>query len=346
MAVFGLLCGLGFKIAAVPFHFWCPDVFEGASIDVTAFLSVASKGAGLVLLLRVVVAVADAAGYRATGTTTAIASVIAATGAVTCTLGNTAAFVQNNIKRLLAYSSIAHAGYMLCAVSLLVRHRPDFANPGDSATQAVLLYLAVYLFMNLARSQWPRSWQAGVAAGTRARRYGGGAGEDLSAFAGLGRRSPLLAACMTAFLFSLIGLPPLAGFTAKFYVLAVLVSNGGWWWVLVAVVGVNTVLSVYYYARVLKVMYLEGPEMLEAEGEGSPDAADAAAADKVATPARPALLLGRALSLACAVALVLLFIGSNPLTRLTARYGRLQGVGTSPPVAKYAPDGAPVAAAR
>src|SRR5688572_31282859 len=124
VAIFGLIVGIGFKISAVPFHFWCPDVFEGAGIDVAAFLSVASKGAALVLLLRVLMLMADALGYQnAPGVSlTGLAVLIGVIATVTATVGNTAAFVQTNIKRLLAYSSIGHAGYMLCAVTLLVRH--------------------------------------------------------------------------------------------------------------------------------------------------------------------------------------------------------------------------------
>jgi NADH-quinone oxidoreductase subunit N len=334
VAVLGLICGLGFKIAAVPFHFWCPDVFEGASIDVTAFLSVASKGAGLVLLMRFAVAIADAAGYQPTGVTTALAAVIGTLGAVTCTVGNTAAYVQNNIKRLLAYSSIAHAGYMLCVVSLLVRHRPQYVNPGDSATQALLFYLAVYLFMNLGAFTI-----AGVIA--RAGSQAGNPGaEDLSAFADLGRRDPLLAACMTACLFSLIGLPPLAGFTAKFNVLAVLVANGGAWWALVAAVGVNTVLSVYYYGRIVKAMYFEGDAPVAAV-EQQP------AAEFAGYP------LGRGISVACAVALVLLFVGASPLANLTAACGRFHGAAlppsgnaAAPAAPANVPDRSPVVAAR
>jgi NADH-quinone oxidoreductase subunit N len=314
VAVLGLVCGLGFKIAAVPFHFWCPDVFEGASIDVTAFLSVASKGAGLVLLMRFAVAIADAAGYEATGITTALAAVIGTLGAITCTVGNTAAYVQNNMKRLLAYSSIAHAGYMLCAVSLLVRHGRQMASPGDSATAAILFYLAVYLFMNLGAFTI-----AGVIA-----RGGSRAGEtdpdSLSSFAGLGRRDPLLAGCMTACLFSLIGLPPLAGFTAKFNILAVLVANGGAWWVLVAVVSVNTVLSVYYYARIVKAMYFQAD-------------VPADAAHAVPAAAFAGYPLGRGLSLTCAVVLVGLFVGASPLANLTIICGRFHGTGTPTAVA-------------
>src|SRR5256885_407394 len=154
VAIFGLIVGIGFKVSAVPFHFWCPDVFEGASIDVSAFLSVASKGAALVLLLRVLMVLAASVGYHNVPgvSLTAIAIVIGILGSITATVGNTAAFVQTNIKRLLAYSSIAHAGYMLCALSLIVKNdvSPTSGTEGaTAAAQAILLYLAVYLFMNL-----------------------------------------------------------------------------------------------------------------------------------------------------------------------------------------------------
>src|SRR3954463_9442456 len=152
VAIFGIIVGVGFKISAVPFHFWCPDVFEGASIEVSAFLSVASKGAALVLLLRVLMVMAAAVGYHDVPgvSLTAIAIVIGVIGSVTATVGNTAAFVQTNIKRLLAYSSIAHAGYMLCALSLLVAHNSAITvGSVKSPAQTILLYLAVYMFMNL-----------------------------------------------------------------------------------------------------------------------------------------------------------------------------------------------------
>ncbi len=285
-------------MSAVPFHFWCPDVFEGATIDVSTFLSVASKGAALVLMLRLFMAIAEAANFQAVPRVVAMAAVIGLLGAITATVGNTAAFAQNNIKRLLAYSSIAHAGYMLCAVSLLVigrDARPEFTDPPSAATQAILLYLAVYLFMNLG---------AFTVAGLVWRETGS---EDLSAFRGLGRRSPVLAIAMGAFMFSLVGMPPLAGFVAKVNVLWVLIQDGGWWWALVAVIGVNTVLSLYYYARVVKVMYLE-------EGDA---------------PAFTSHPVGTAMSVTCAAVLVLMFVGFNPLARLTRAYSNLHPVGAA-----------------
>jgi NADH-quinone oxidoreductase subunit N len=313
VAIFGLICGIGFKISAVPFHFWCPDVFEGASIDVSAFLSVASKGAALVLILRVFMAMSEASGFAPVPRINAIAAVVGVIGAVTATVGNTAAFVQTNIKRLLAYSSIAHAGYILCAVSLLVvgRHaRAEFRDPSSAAAQAILLYLAVYLFMNLG---------AFTVAGLVWRETGG---ETLDEYSGLGRRSPVLAVAMAAFMFSLVGLPPLAGFVAKVNILLVLIQDGGWWWWLVAVIGANTVLSLYYYLRVVRVMYLEDNQ----------------------APAFSANPLGTAISVVCVAVLVMMFVGFNPLTRLTSSYSDLQPVGATGTAA--APPTTPTAMAK
>ena len=292
IGIAGLIVGLGFKISAVPLHFWCPDVFEGAAVDVSAFLSVASKGAGLMLLTRAMMLLADGLGYDpAAGGhllwTTAV--VIGVLGAVTATVGNTAAYFQTNIKRLLAYSSIAHAGYMLCAVSLLYRRDAGDAVPAGAAAQALLLYLAVYLFMNLG---------AFAVAGLIHRETGS---ESIEDYAGMSRRNPLLAACMAVFMFSLVGLPPFAGFVAKLNVLLVLAQGGGWWWTLVAIIGLNTVFSLYYYVRVLRVMYLTD-------------------SDAPAVRSRP---LGTAMVVACAAMLVGMFIGVYPLYETTRSHGQI-----------------------
>ena len=309
VAVFGIIVGIGFKISAVPFHFWCPDVFEGASIDVSAFLSVASKGAALTLLLRILLIIADACHYHSTAgiSLAGIAVVVGIIGAVTATVGNTAAFVQTNIKRLLAYSSIAHAGYMLCALSLLINGASVQTTAGgyNAAAQALLLYLSVYLFMHLG---------AFTAAGLVWRET---RSENLTAFAGLGRRSPALALFMTCCLFSLVGLPPFAGFVAKLNVMFVLAVNSGWWWALVAVIGVNTILSLFYYARVVKVMYLSDSE--------SP-----------AFVPNPAGLLLTGL---CATMLLAMLLGFSPLTHMTKNCGRLDGINgpSAPPVTAVVP---------
>jgi NADH-quinone oxidoreductase subunit N len=331
VALLAVLAGVGFKIAAVPFHLWCPDVFEGAAVDVTTFLSVASKGAGLVLLLRLVTALADAAHYAPTTVTTTLAAVVGVMGAVTATVGNTAAYVQTNLKRLLAYSSIAHAGYMLCAVALIVR--PAAAGAAGTAGtiafdpaaggRVLLYYLVVYLFMNLG---------AFAVVAAVARMPGGG--ETLDRYAGLGRRSPGLAAAFALCLFSLIGVPPLAGFTAKLFLMLALAAHGGWWWVLVAAVAVNTLLSVYYYARLLKAMYLDDgpPDGLSAD-EHTAKAHKHGPHPVAARPARHGLAGG--LAVASATMLVVLFVGSNALSRLAADVAKLRPVG--PPPAGAAP---------
>ena len=292
VGVAGLIVGLGFKVSAVPFHFWCPDVFEGANIEVTTFLSVASKGAGLVLFLRVLTLIAAGLGFKAHAgiSLAAIAIAIGVIGSITATVGNLGALVQNNIKRLLAYSSIAHAGYMLCALSLLINHNVPVAQaaPGSpvldaSAAQAILLYLAVYMFMNLG---------AFTAAGLIYRQTGS---EDIRDYAAMGRRAPLVALCLTACLFSLIGLPPFAGFAAKFNLMSVLGINGGWWWALVAVIGVNTIVSLYYYVRIVKIMYLNPSD----------------------APAISVNPLGLGLAIGCAVMLLVMFVRLKDLNALT-----------------------------
>ncbi|MGH7214950.1 MAG: NADH-quinone oxidoreductase subunit N [Tepidisphaeraceae bacterium] len=316
VALLGLIVGIGFKISAVPFHFWCPDVFEGASIDVSAFLSVASKGAALALLLRVLMLIANAAGFQDVPhlSLTSLAIVLGVLGAITATVGNTAAFVQTNIKRLLAYSSIAHAGYMLCALSLLVRGNDELATTAGAGglftvgvAQAILIYLAIYLFMNLG---------AFTVAGVISRETGS---ERIEEYAGLNQRAPLLAACMMCFMVSLVGLPPFAGFVAKLYVMYVLGANGGWWWWLVAVIGINTVFSLYYYLRVVKVMYL---------------------APTGGRAALPTNIIGTAIATTCAVMLVAMLVGFSPLNDLARSYSRMYlapGGSASPaPVASLA----------
>jgi NADH-quinone oxidoreductase subunit N len=298
-----LIVGVGFKISAVPFHFWCPDVFEGASIDVTTFLSVASKGAALALMLRVLTTLAQGLGFHNTAgvSLTVLAGVIGVMGAVTATVGNLGALVQTNIKRLLAYSSISHAGYMMCALSLLVKNKAEIINPTggtSSAAQAILMYLAVYLFMNLG---------AFTVAGLIYRQTGS---ENIEDYAGLSRRAPVAAVCMALFMFSLVGLPPLAGFAAKFNLMWVLGSNGGWWWGLVAVIGLNTIFSLYYYVRVVKIMYL------------TPSDAPAVAVNP----------LGLGLAVACAAVLVLMFVGYNPLSEMTTSYSRMHLSNAKAPV--------------
>lgn len=243
----GLLCllaGIAFKIAAVPFHFWCPDAFEGAQIEVTAWLSVSSKAAALVLLLRVVDVFADGAAARALpwSVLEGLAWMLGLMAAVTCTWGNFAAYRQTNIKRLLAYSSIAHAGYMMMAAAIFVR-------PGQPVTHspiaAVLVYLLIYAFMNLG---------AFAAAAIVAWRTGD---ESIDAFSGLGRRAPWVAVPLLFCLVSLVGLPPFGGFIAKAWLLLALGEQGGvLYWGLLIVAVFNTLVSLFYYFRVVQAMFL------------------------------------------------------------------------------------------
>jgi NADH-quinone oxidoreductase subunit N len=230
-----VLAGFGFKIAMVPFHMWSPDVYEGASTPVTAFLSVAPKAAGIAVLLRFCLA-----GLTTNGVSGPVPLPglnwpfgIAVLSAITMTLGNLAAIRQENVKRMLAYSSIAHAGYLLMGVVLLT----------SSGVKAITFYLVVYGLMNLG------AFLVVIAMSADERR------EEVSNFRGLGWRMPLLAVPMTIFLFSLTGIPPFAGFVGKVYLFKAVVERNLWW---LAVIGVlNSVVSLYYYARIIKVMYLD-----------------------------------------------------------------------------------------
>ncbi len=253
ISLFGLMVGIGFKVSAVPFHFWCPDVFEGAEIEVTTWLSVASKAAGLGLLLRVVYTLAHPGGValppsQIVHVLTPLAWGIGIIAAITCTFGNLAAFRQTNIKRLLAYSSIAHAGYMLMAGAILVHYTPGTPHLGLSA---VVAYLFVYLFMNLGAFGVAAllGWQTGK--------------HTLDAFTGLGRRAPWLAVPMAVCLFSLTGLPPLGGFVVKYWLLVALFDAGAaaqatttLLYLLIFVAVLNTLLSLFYYVRVVREMFL------------------------------------------------------------------------------------------
>lgn len=233
------LAGFGYKISAVPFHFWTPDVYEGAPITITAFLSVASKAGGFALLIRFfkvtfidssVVALPEGAWATLEGFDWT--AIIAVLSVLTMTLGNLVAIWQNNLKRLLAYSSIAHAGYMLMGVVVL----------NNEGLAAILVYFVVYLFMNLG---------AFYIVMLIANKTGS---EDIEDYKGLGTRAPFLSVALAIFLVSLTGLPPTAGFIGKLYLFAALLNEGIIW---LAVVGaLNSVISLYYYVRVFRNMYL------------------------------------------------------------------------------------------
>ncbi|MHB1133763.1 MAG: NADH-quinone oxidoreductase subunit N [Chloroflexota bacterium] len=222
-----IVCGLGFKITAVPFQMWAPDVYQGAPTPVTAFLSVASKASGFAVLVRLM--------------TTALGplqvewqTIFAALAVVTMTVGNLAAIPQQNIKRLMGYSSIAMAGYLLVGMAALA--------PNSGGAPSIMLFLAAYTVTNLG------AFAAIIA-------FSNAVGSDLiEDYSGLGARSPLLALGFAFCLFSLIGIPPLAGFFGKLYIFAEAYNQGLAWLVLIALL--YSAVSMYYYLRVVKVMYL------------------------------------------------------------------------------------------
>jgi NADH-quinone oxidoreductase subunit N len=250
-----ILIGMAFKLAAVPFHFWCPDVFEGAAAEVGAFLSVASKGAALALAGRFALVLAGLAGVSGhpdqfkswIDVARYLIPALAFFAALTTTFGNLAAYLQTNLKRLLAYSTIAHAGYMLMGLAVL----------NAEGAAAVLFYLVAYLFMNL-----------GAFAIVAFLRNQTGS-EDLSSYRGLVTRAPLMTVLLTIFLLSLLGIPPLAGFAAKFQILSALFDAGQEYssfgqsdlgyimYTLSAILVLNTALSAVYYLKVIKVMILD-----------------------------------------------------------------------------------------
>jgi NADH-quinone oxidoreductase subunit N len=327
------MVGLAFKLAAVPFHFWCPDVFEGASAEVNAFLSVASKAAAMALLVRFTISLSAIApgtvgyddpikpGERSlavasvndasssseddddeVGTTndtntndlnTVAVSVLADDGEetaetegaetegamaglsleeatdrlapsraflarfiaflaiITCTFGNLAAYGQTNIKRLLAYSTIAHAGYMMMAIPALLALVGTNSAAAEAAVAGLGIYIFVYLFMNL-----------GAFAVVAFLRNSIGS-EEIAEYGGLLRRCPWIVICFSAMLFSLVGLPPLAGFIGKFAVFAgvanaYLETGDVYLIVMLSMGGLNTAISLFYYLRIVRTMTIEG----------------------------------------------------------------------------------------
>jgi NADH-quinone oxidoreductase subunit N len=291
LALGGLMIGVGlaFKLSAVPFHFWCPDVFEGASAEVAGFLSIASKAAALVLLLRVGLGLTtvppvsagaelaaakvsaadvrvelasamvrgDGGEFAATDAAEADADplsparrffvvVVGIVSAVTCTFGNLAAYGQKNIKRMLAYSTIAHAGYMMMPVAAAVALAGRDTAAASQAVSALLLYATIYLFMNLGAFTIVALLRNSMQS------------EEIADYAGLISRSPLLAVAMSVILFSLVGLPPLAGFWPKLRLLQSLFETGDRLLITVLVVAAfNTAISLVYYLRVAKTMCID-----------------------------------------------------------------------------------------
>lgn len=225
-----LIVGFGFKTASVPFHMWTPDVYEGAPTSITAFMATGIKAAAFGAFLRVFYT----AFLPLLGAWSGMLWLIAV---ATMTLGNITALVQDDVKRMLAYSSIAHAGYILIAFVI-----------GDQFSSAsILFYLLVYIFMNVG------AFTVVILLGRK-----DAANTNIESYAGLAGRHPLIALAMAVFLLSLAGIPPLAGFMGKFYVLSAAIKAKYYW---LAIIGVlNSVVAVYYYLRVIMYMYFRQPE--------------------------------------------------------------------------------------
>jgi NADH-quinone oxidoreductase subunit N len=276
LAVMMVLVGLAFKLSLVPFHFWCPDAFEGAAAEVGGFLSVASKAAAFTLLVRFVLAFTGPAPAQQE-LSLFFGLALGCIAAASMTLGNLAAYTQTNLKRLLAYSTIAHAGYMVLAVAALLvinSAAPDslaaneLARVGSNAAvgadplttasaraiEGLVYYLAVYLFMNLAAFA--------IIALIRNQSFR----EDIDSYKGLfhsNSTTKVLCLCLAVSFFSLVGLPPFGGFFAKLMIfMSVFTAGSVHWlmWVFLAIAGLNTVFSLFYYLRVLQAMFISSPE--------------------------------------------------------------------------------------
>jgi NADH-quinone oxidoreductase subunit N len=226
--------GVAFKMAAVPFHYWTPDAYQGSPTPVTAYLSVGPKVGAFAIALRLFVG--------ALGPLKADwLPVVIVLAAATMTLGNLVAVTQDNVKRMLAYSSIAHTGYILVGLAA-------YAGGQASGLSAILFYGAAYTFMNM-----------GAFAVVTALQRRPGVSSQIATFAGLGRRDPWLGALMALFLLSLTGIPPLAGFWAKAYVILAAVQAGGWLSALAVLAMINAAAAAFYYLRVVVYMYMREP---------------------------------------------------------------------------------------
>jgi len=292
LAVVALVClfiGLAFKISLVPMHFWCPDAFEAAGADVAAWLSVASKSAALLALARFVhlllPSLTPDIQHR-------IVLVVAVVAIATMTVANLSAYWQTSVKRLLAYSSVAHAGYIACGVLV-------FSNATGMA--AIVAYVLVYLLMNLG---------AFSVTGLVEQQMGA---DRIENFTGLGSRNPKLAAAMTFFLFSLVGLPPLAGFAVKWILLAALWQHQLAF--VVAAVLANTLLSLFYYMRIARAMYF-ADQGSGVRGQGSEAGSsltpETRSLKPLEVPGFTAILLT-----VCAAGLLALFLGWGFLNSLS-----------------------------
>ena len=284
--VFG---GFAYKMAAFPMHFWCPDVYEGAPTPVTAYLSVASKAAGFAVFVRFLMAFAgsfnvtfEIEGGILYGLQFGWTELVAIAAALSMTVGNLAALWQTNVKRMLAYSSVAHAGYLLMGVAAL--------DPGsESAAQfaPLIYYFIAYFVMNLG---------AFYIVTLVAAKEGN---ETVDAFRALGKRAPLLAFFLFLFLISLLGIPPTGGFVGKLQLFMAIIEKGVIWLAIVA--AFNTAISAYYYFRIVKAVYLE-----TSEGEDL-------------TPLRPGIG-NLAFVGGFAVLIVILGIAFNPVAELARQF--------------------------
>ena len=229
-----MTAGVAFKMAAVPFHYWTPDAYQGSPTPVTAYLSVGPKVGAFAIALRLFVG--------ALGPLKADwLPVVIILAAATMTLGNLVAITQDNVKRMLTYSSIAHTGYILVGLAA-------YAGGQQTGLSAILFYGAAYTFMNM-----------GAFAVVTALQRRPGVSSQISTFAGLGRRDPWLGALMALFLLSLTGIPPLAGFWAKAYVILAAIQAGGWLSVLAVLAMINAAAAAFYYLRVVVYMYMRDP---------------------------------------------------------------------------------------
>ena len=248
VAIAMLTVGSTFKAAAVPFHFWTPDAYQGAPTPITGFLSVGPKLGAFALLVRLFAEGLGVSGADWFG-------VMAVLALLTMTGGNIVALAQTNVKRMLAYSSIAHTGYILAALAAFA-HTANLAARGE-AIQSILFYVLGYGVMNIAAFSVVGMLQRDP------RRFGG-----LNAFAGLAGRAPAMAAAMAILLLSLTGIPPTVGFFAKLYVLVATVDAGVAW--LAVAIALNAALAAFYYLRVIVYMYMREPEADPAPIEHSP----------------------------------------------------------------------------
>ena len=244
-----IISGFGFKIASVPFQMWAPDVYEGSPTPITAFLSVASKAAGFAVILRVFYVA-----FPLDTLSVDWGALFAVLSALSMTLGNLVAIKQNNIKRMMGYSTVAHAGYILMGLAAVSAR----ASGGEAALGAsgALFYLGGFAATNLA------AFSAIIAISNRTN------SDQIDDYAGIGRRAPMLAAVLTLSMLSLTGIPPSVGFWAKIYLFGAAVNTGLAWLVVIGVI--NSVVSAYYYLRVVKAMYLSEPQSDVRIGFGFP----------------------------------------------------------------------------